>query len=108
MDPLHVVFIVACAVFIVLGLLYGIDYVDWKDSASEKNLARAQKSLGKTKRMAVIGVLCMLLAVFVPSKNTIIEMIVAQNITVNNINAGEEKVKEAIDYLVEKVKEVNE
>jgi hypothetical protein len=35
-------------------------------------------------------------------------MIVAQNITINNINMGEEKVKEAIDYLVEKVKEINE
>lgn len=108
MDPLHAVFIGACIVFLVLGILTGIDYLDNKDSSTEKYQKQAQKALGRTRRMAVICVLCMLLAVFVPSKNTIIEMIVAQNITVNNINAGEEKVKEAIDYLVEKVKEVNE
>lgn len=108
MDPLHAVFIGACIVFLVLGILTGIDYLDNKDSGIEKYQKQAQKALGRTRRMAVICVLCMLLAVFVPSKNTIIEMIVAQNITVNNINAGEEKVKEAIDYLVEKVKEVNE
>lgn len=108
MDPLHAVFIGACLVFLVLGILNGIDYdyLDNKDSSTEKYQKQAQKALGRTRRMAVICVLCMLLAVFVPSKNTIIEMIVAQNITVNNINAGEEKVKEAIDYLVEKVKEV--
>jgi hypothetical protein len=108
MDPLHAVFIGACIVFLVLGILNGIDYLDNKDSSTEKYQKQAQKALGRTRRMAVICVLCMLLAVFVPSKNTIIEMIVAQNITINNINAGEEKVKEAIDYLVEKVKEVNE
>lgn len=108
MDPLHAVFIGACIVFLILGVLNGIDYLDNKDSSTEKYQKQAQKALGRTRRMAVICVLCMLLAVFVPSKNTIIEMIVAQNITVNNINAGEEKVKEAIDYLVEKVKEVNE
>lgn len=108
MDPLHAVFIGACIVFLVLGILYGIDYIDWKDSSSDKNLARAQKSLGRTKRMAIVCILCMLLAVFVPSKNTIIEMIVAKNITIENLNAGEEKVREAIDYLVEKVKEMEE
>lgn len=108
MEPLHAVFIGACIVFLVLGILTGIDYLDNKDSSTEKYQKQAQKALGRTRRMAVICVLCMLLAVFVPSKNTIIEMIVAQNITINNINAGEEKVKEAIDYLVEKVKEVNE
>lgn len=108
MDPLHAVFIGACIVFLILGILNGIDYLDNKDSSTEKYQKQAQKALGRTRRMAVICVLCMLLAVFVPSKNTIIEMIVAQNITINNINAGEEKVKEAIDYLVEKVKEVNE
>lgn len=108
MDPLQAVFIGACMVFLVLAVLHGIDYLDNKDSSTEKYQKQAQKALGRTRRMAVICVLCMLLAVFVPSKNTIIEMIVAQNITIDNINAGEEKVKEAIDYLVEKVKEVKE
>lgn len=108
MDPLHAVFIGACIAFLVLGILYGIDYLDNKDSSTEKYQKQAQKALGRTRRMAVICVLCMLLAVFVPSKNTIIEMIVAQNITVDNINAGEEKLKEAIDYLVDKVKETKE
>lgn len=108
MDPLHAVFIGACIVFLVLAILYGIDYLDNKDSSTEKYQKQAQKALGRTRRMAVICVLCMLLAVFVPSKNTIIEMIVAQNITADNINAGEEKLKEAIDYLVDKVKETKE
>lgn len=107
MDPLHAVFIGVCIVFLVLGVLNGIDYLDNKDSSTEKYQKQAQKALGRTRRMAIICVLCMLMAVFVPSKNTIIEMIVAQNITVNNINAGEEKVKEAIDYIVEKIKEVS-
>jgi predicted PurR-regulated permease PerM len=108
MDPLHAVFIGSCIVFLILGILNGIDYLDNKDSSTEKYQKQAQKALGRTRRMAVICVLCMLMAVFAPSKNTIIEMIVAQNITVNNLNAGEEKLKEAIDYLVDKVKEVKE
>lgn len=108
MEPLHAIFIGACIVFLALGILYGIDYLDNKDSSTEKYQKQAQKALGRTRRMAVICVLCMLLVVFVPSKNTIIEMIVAQNITVDNINAGEEKLKEAIDYLVDKVKETKE
>lgn len=108
MDPLHTVCIIACGIFLIIGIFYGIDYLDCKDSGSEQNQIRAQKALGRTKRMAVVCVICMLLTIFVPTKTTIIEMIVAQNVTIDNLNSGEEKLKEAIDYLVDKVEEVKE
>ena len=42
-DPLRTVVIITAVVMVVLGILFGIDYTDWKDSASDKNLERAQK-----------------------------------------------------------------
>ena len=107
-DPLRTVMVIAAVIMVVLSILFGIDYTDWKDSASDKNVERAQKSLKKTKKFAWLSILCMFLVIIIPKKTTLVEMIVAQNITVDNLNAGEEKLKEAIDYLVEKVEEVKE
>lgn len=107
-DPLRTVVIITAVIMVVLSILFGIDYTDRKDSASDKNLERAQKSLKKTKKFAWLSILCLFLAIFIPKKTTLIEMIVAQNVTVDNLNAGEEKLKEAIDYLVDKVEEVKE
>lgn len=108
MSPLRTVFIIATVLFACLGLLFGIDHVEYSSYSSEDKRERAKKSLSKCKKFCVITVFFMFMSVLTPTKETLIEMIVAQNITVDNINTGEEKLKEAIDYLVDKVKETKE
>lgn len=55
-----------------------------------------------------IGVLIGLIGlIFVPSKRTVYQMIVFQNINEDNLGKCKEDVKEIIDYTIEKIDEVD-
>lgn len=56
--------------------------------------------------VAVVSIVCLLLAIFIPNEETMIRMIVARTITPDNISGGIEAVKEAVDYIVKKVAEI--
>lgn len=59
----------------------------------------------KNKRLAAAFLVCAFLSanivVFVPSKETMITMVVAQNVTTENIEKATDTVKSMIDYTVE-------
>ncbi len=57
------------------------------------------------KKWAAVELIAVLILVFVPSKETVYEMIIAQNVTVENLSNAEEKVREIFEYIVEVVKE---
>ena len=58
------------------------------------------------KRLVVLLIIAIVLIILLPDKQTIYQMIVFQNITVDNVNLGIDKVKEFIDYTVEKIGEL--
>ena len=59
--------------------------------------------LGK-KAMVIMFILLTATAV-IPSKETMIEMVVTQQITPDNLDKGKDVVKSATDYIFEKLKE---
>lgn len=58
------------------------------------------------------GVIALIISVvifiFIPSKETVYTMLIADNITMSTIENGKEDVKEMIDYIVDKVEEITE
>lgn len=56
--------------------------------------------------VVVVIVVCLLLAIFIPSEETMTRMIVARTITPDNVSGGIEAVKEAVDYIVQKIAEI--
>lgn len=78
-------------------------YDDYKNKEIEKNY----KIIIKNTKLAVsIWVSVLLVSVFVPSKDAFIAMFIAKNITVEKVVQGKEVVKDSIDYIFEKIKEV--
>ena len=47
-----------------------------------------------------------LLLIFIPGKNTMIQMLIARYATKTNINLGLDAIKEATDYIIQAIKEV--
>lgn len=86
-------FLVGCVATIVIGLivLFGID-------ESEKPLLRIV-----LKKILIGLVVSVLISTFVPDKTTIEKMIVAKNITPNNIELFGDTVKDGVDYVFEKI-----
>lgn len=58
------------------------------------------------KIFSIVLPISILLLIFVPNKQTLVYMLVAKNITVENVKAGKDTVKETVDYIFEKIKEV--
>ena len=55
------------------------------------------------KRLLVVFLIIIGLIIFIPNKQTIYQMIIFNNITVDNVNMGIDKVKELIDFTVIKI-----
>ena len=53
-----------------------------------------------TFAVGIIGILCLLAAVFLPDVQTSTEMLVARTATYDNVNWTVDQVKEVIDYIV--------
>lgn len=68
-------------------------------SESERDI---KKSLMVLKPTIVVFVVLGLIVLFVPSKNTMIQMKVAENVTHENVDIATEIIKDTIDYIFEK------
>lgn len=65
------------------------------------------KALPKWRKLVfpsaiTLGV-CMLLLVFIPSKETMIEMMIARQVAPQNVEAGVEAIKGAVDYVIQAI-----
>ena len=63
------------------------------------------KVIKTLKRMVVVGVLLMTFNMLLPSKETCYKMMIASQITDNNIQKAEDTIKESVDYIFEKINE---
>lgn len=106
MDSLRVGLIIAIVIFAVLTIFCAINYMDMSEGNSEECKQSARKFLRCSKRFLVCFALAFVLVVFTPSKDTCVEMLVASYVTPDNIDAGVEKTKETVDYIVDKIKEM--
>ena len=54
-------------------------------------------------KLLIIGIICAFISIFVPSKETCYQMMVASLITKENIEMTAEAGKEAVDYIVDSI-----
>lgn len=106
MGSLRVGLIVGAVIFAVLTIFCAIQYVDYSECNSEEDKQSAKDFFRCSKRFLVCFVFTFVLIVFIPSKDTCVEMVVASYVTPDNIDVGVEKTKETVDYIVNKIKEV--
>ena len=108
MGSLRVGLIVATVIFAVLTIFCAAEYMDIKDGNSDEDKQMTKNFFRSSKRFLVCFALTFILVLFVPSKDTCVEMLVASYVTPGNIDAGVEKTKETVDYIIEKIKEVQD
>lgn len=81
------------------------EYNTFKENLQDKAFQTCWR-LGK-KAMIIMFVL-ITTTVAIPSKQTMVEMVVTQQITPDNLDKGKDVVKSATDYIFEKLKETKE
>ena len=69
---------------------------------NERQKAKKER-LNSAKKLAVAGLVFMTLFIIVPSKDTITYMVVAQNVTYENIDKAKISADKLVDYIIDKV-----
>lgn len=94
-----VISIIALIFFCVLIIFYVFYIYDEDISGISKKTFKVM-----IITLASLSFLFGIALIFTPSKDTLIEMAIAQNLTTNNIESGIEAVKGVTDYIIEAIK----
>ena len=98
-SNLEVLAICAAVVFLAVGgVILGVLYAesDFKGFPKETRFGKA---------CVIIGVIMCLVAVFIPSKETLIEMEIARHVMYDSTETAVQMIQEATDYILEKTGE---
>lgn len=85
---------------ICISVIYFLSYLD----DDFKNL-RTANSLAFLKKFVTVTVVASLLYGLIPASKTCYQMMVASQITENNIQKAEDVIKNSVDYIFEKINE---
>lgn len=96
----------ACfALLLVIVIGFGaIFLIEIGETADELGLDEV-KVIKTLKKMVVVVVLLMTFNMLLPSKKTCYQMMIASQVTDNNIQKAEDVIKGSVDYIFEKINE---
>ena len=98
--------ILLCVVGVVLTVVFGIElacylFDSWDVTDMDENEVKTFKIL---RKIIMTGIILLFIGILVPSKETCVEMMVASQVTHENVTATKEEIYDIIDYVTDKVK----
>ena len=120
LDPLNMVFIMTTGLLAIASVMTCIDKIDCENKAdayaNKDNDGYYKKQAHRASRrfyvVFISSIICMFFAIFIPTKTTVIQMIVASKVTPANINTaadiGEKTVDKIIDKIIQSAKKYNQ
>ena len=101
LDGLKMVCIIAVPVLVIV-IGYLTITIDDLGRGEEKEL----KSAIRTRKIVILfSILLLIVIPFIPSKETCYKMLIASQITDNNVQKAEDVIKRSVDYIFEKINE---
>ena len=98
---------VVCVVFLFLfGIIFGVYAIIWlvEFYGDDEYLT----PMWILKKWKVPLILTIALLVFMPSEDTIYKMMIASQVTTENVNTAKETIQDVADYIVDAVKEIKD
>lgn len=100
LATLQIMFILVVSALVIVISFITIDIHDLR--YKEKEL----KSARRTRKIAIFfSILLLIVIPLIPSKETCYKMMIASQITDNNIQKAEDVIKNSVDYIFEKINE---
>lgn len=99
LEGLQIVFILVliALAFAILMITATISDLGWNDKEEMKSARRTRKIL------IFFSILLLVAIPLIPSRDTCYKMMVASQITDNNIQKAEDVIKDSVDYIFEKI-----
>ena len=104
-EGVQILSIILFIVFLVaLGIVSGCYFTDyaWEDD-DDKDKVRFRKWI---RLLSVLSVIFGLIMIFIPSKTALIQMQIAKFATYDNAAWTVDKIKDAVDYIIEAMKQI--
>ena len=87
-------------------LVFVIGYITFTIDDLGRGKEKELKSARRTRKIVILfSILLLIVIPFIPSKETCYKMMVASQITDNNIQKAEDVIKDSVDYIFEKINE---
>ena len=108
-DAIKAIALVGLIIFGIAAISGTVAYLiiafdcEW-DFEDEENAKRLRKI---ARNLIIIALICAVFVAVVPSKTTLIEMLIAKTATYENAEWTAESIKSVVDYIVEAFKAVN-
>ena len=94
----------ACFVLLLIVVIgFGATVLIEIGEAADELELDTVKVIKTLKRMAVVGVLLMTFDMLLPSKKTCYQMMIASQVTEENVKKAEDVIKDSVDYIFEKI-----
>ena len=98
----NLLFMGGIATLLIAGILCAIWFAD--DCVNPSDMDDDEKKTFKLfKKFIVASIIAIVIGIFVPSKETCIEMMVASQVTHENVSATKEEIYAIVDYITDKV-----
>nr|DAF10652.1 MAG TPA: hypothetical protein [Caudoviricetes sp.] len=91
------------AIFLLLilfTLIFGVQAII--ENNNEEDEVKVIKAI---KKMFIVATLVITFSTFIPSKKTCYQMMIASQVTEENIQKAEDTIKKSVDYIFEKINE---
>ena len=76
------------------------NYIEWIEYERERHKKYAHAGRRATISLGIVTIVLIAAAIFLPSQETSVEILITQNLTHENINWTVSQVKEIVDYIV--------
>lgn len=98
-------FLIAAGIGTLIAYFFCVSEIDtWGEPTRTQYIMKSKAYRKGTIILFAVGILLVLASIFIPGKQTSIEMLVARTATFDNVNWTVSQVKEIIDYIVSALK----
>ena len=94
--------ILSILIVLLIIISFAIEILKYDEAMDELYKVKVIKTF---KKKVIVIALLITFAIFLPSKDTCYKMMVASQITDNNIQKAEDTIKNSVDYIFEKINE---
>ena len=103
------IFLCALGVIAFIIIVFAIPIWVIEGSVDITDLGENEKKILKLfKNIIIASIISLFICILIPSKETCVEMIIASQVTHENVTATKEEIYEIVDYITDKVKGVEE
>ena len=99
-DVIYSFRVLSVLIALLIFISFAIEIIEYCEDMDELDKVKAIKTI---KKKVIVIALLITFAIFLPSKKTCYQMMIASQVTDENVKKAEDVIKDSVDYIFEKI-----